>query len=332
MYKRTYARAVEGEDRTEEWPETVERILTASREQLKVGFTQEEEDRLRGYMLELKGTVAGRFLWQLGTTTVERLGLPSLQNCAGVVVNHPVRPFTWAFDYLMLGSGVGFNIQRENVYKLPPVRESFKAPTRQDDASADFVVPDSREGWVRLLELTLEAAFYDSHKPTFSYSSQLIRGKGALIKGFGGVASGPEDLCWGIAEISRILEERAGKQLRPIDCLDIFNIIGSVVVSGNVRRSAQIALGDFDDLQYIKSKNWSLGNIPKWRAMSNNSVVCNDINLLPEDFWQGYTGKSEPFGLINLKLSRSCGRVGDKRYPDKKVSVYNPLIASGMVE
>lgn len=48
---------------------------------------------------------AGRFMWQLGTRTVKQLGLPSLQNCAGVVVDEPIRPFTWTFDLLMLGSG-----------------------------------------------------------------------------------------------------------------------------------------------------------------------------------------------------------------------------------
>ncbi len=37
-------------------------------------------------LLDLKGTVAGRFLWQLGTSTVDRLGLASLQNCAFTVV------------------------------------------------------------------------------------------------------------------------------------------------------------------------------------------------------------------------------------------------------
>ena len=50
----------------------------------------------------------------------------------------------------------------------------------------------------------------------------------------------------------------------PIDCLDIMNIIGPIVVAGNVRRSAQIAIGDYDDLQYIRSKRWDLGNIPNW--------------------------------------------------------------------
>jgi adenosylcobalamin-dependent ribonucleoside-triphosphate reductase len=274
--------------------------------------------------MELKGTVAGRFLWQMGTDTVGRLGLASLQNCAFTVIDQPVRPFTWAMDLLMLGSGVGYNIQRQYVDKLPEVNPNFSAPTRVTTADADFIVPDSREGWVKLLGKTLKAAFLADTKPTFSYSTILVRGRGAPIKGFGGTASGPEDLCDGIAKISNILEKRAGKKLRPIDCLDIMNIIGSIVVAGNVRRSAQIAIGDPDDVEYLLAKRWDMGNIPSWRAMSNNSVVCHDIKDLHEYFWDGYEGKGEPYGLINLKLSRKIGRLGETDYPDPDVMGYNP--------
>ena len=324
-YKRTYARKIGTTDKTEEWCDTVERVINASKDQLGCGFTPEEEERLATYMMELKGTVAGRFLWQMGTDTVNRLGLSSLQNCAFVVVDNPVRPFTWAMDLLMLGSGVGYNIQKKNVDKLPVVREGFKAPTRFDNQQADFIVPDTREGWVKLLGKTLKAAFLAEGENTFSYSTQLIRGKGAPIKGFGGVASGAEELCDGIANISNVLERRAGKKVRPIDCLDIMNIIGSVVVAGNVRRSAQIAIGDADDVEYLLSKRWDMGTIPSWRAMSNNSVVCDDIRDLHEYFWDGYEGKGEPFGLINLKLSRKVGRLGETQYTDPDVQGYNPL-------
>ena len=190
-YKRTYSRRLNEHDvgsPTEEFEDTINRVINASNNQLGCNFNEDEQARLRRYMLQLKGTVAGRFLWQLGTDTVGRLGLSSLQNCAFTVVDKPVEPFTWAMDLLMLGSGVGYNIQRENVDKLPPVNEDFKTPTRVDTADADFIVPDSREGWVALLGKTLKAAFlaHKSGKQTFTYSTQLIRSKGAPIKGFGG--------------------------------------------------------------------------------------------------------------------------------------------------
>jgi ribonucleoside-triphosphate reductase (thioredoxin) len=326
-YKRTYARRLNEADAnspTEEFEDTVNRVIASANNQLNCNFTPEEQDKLRYYLMSLKGTVAGRFLWQMGTGTVDKLGLASLQNCAFTVINEPVRPFTWAMDMLMLGSGVGYNIQKVNVDKLPIVNADFTAPTRLDVADADFIVPDSREGWVALLGKTLKAAFLSDKKKTFTFSTMNIRGKGAPIKGFGGTASGPEDLCWGIAKISEVLEKRAGRKLRPIDCLDIMNIIGAVVVAGNVRRSAQIAIGDADDVEYLLAKRWDMGNIPSWRAMSNNSVVCNDIKDLHEYFWDGYEGKGEPYGLINLKLSRKMGRLGETQYPDPDVQGYNP--------
>jgi ribonucleotide reductase alpha subunit len=326
-YKRTYARRLDETNpnsATEEYEDTVNRVIASTTNQLNVGFTDDEKQRLRKYLMELKGTVAGRFLWQMGTDTVERLGLASLQNCAFTVINEPVRPFTWAMDMLMLGSGVGYNIQRKNVEKLPEVNADFVRPTRVDSNDADFIVPDSREGWVQLLGKTLKAAFLSDKKNTFTYSTVLVRGKGSPIKGFGGTASGAEDLCWGIEKISEVLEKRAGKKLRPIDALDMMNIIGAVVVAGNVRRSAQIAIGDADDVEYLLAKRWDMGNIPSWRAMSNNSVVCNDFKDLHEYFWDGYEGKGEPYGLINLRLSRKIGRLGDTNYPDPDVEGYNP--------
>ena len=319
-YKRTYARETKN-GKTEEWTDTIERVVKACKTQLNVGFTEKEEDELRNMMMSLKGTVAGRFLWQLGTKTVDRLGLPSLQNCAFVVCDKPIRPFTWTFEMLMLGSGVGFNIQKENVYQIPKVLKKVKIE-RKDENDADFIVPDSREGWVELLRRVLEASFITGEG--FTFACHLIRSKGSPIKGFGGVASGPEDLVWGMFEINKIINSRSGKRLRPIDCLDIMNIIGRIVVAGNVRRSAQIAIGDYDDLEYLKAKRWDLGGIPNWRAMSNNSVACDDISLLPEEFWEGYKGNGEPYGLINLYAARRMGRTGETQYKDLDVMGFNP--------
>lgn len=322
-YKRTYARRLKEGDinsPTEEFEDTVDRVITACDKQLKIGFNKKEEKRLKEIMMGLKGIVAGRFLWQLGTKTVKELGLLSLQNCAFTVVDDPIRPFTWCMDALMLGSGVGYNIQREYVYKLPkPKRVKI---VRKDSADADFIVPDSRAGWVELLRKVLEAHYVTGK--SFSYSTILIRSKGSPIRGFGGLASGPEELCWGMDEINKILNGRSNKSIRPIDCLDIMNIIGKIVVAGNVRRSAQIAIGDMDDLQFLKAKDWSSGNIPNWRAMSNNSVVCNDITKLPSQFWDNYNGNGEPYGLINLNLARETGRIGEDQYKDPEVCGFNP--------
>ena len=326
-FARTYSREKPNGEK-ETFSETVERELKGIDKQLKLKFTDEEKDYYRMMRHEMKGSVAGRFMWQLGTKTVEQLGLPSLQNCAFVVIDDPIRPFTWAMDMLMLGSGVGYSIKKEHVYKLPKVARKKVKIERWDDKQADFIVPDTREGWVKLLGKVLKAHFYSGEG--FTYSTQLIRGRGEPIQGFGGVASGAGILVEGMEHICNILDKRRGKQLRPIDCLDIMNIIGMIVVAGNVRRSAQIAIGDYDDLEFLKAKRWDLGQVPNWRAMSNNSVDVSDARMLPQEFWDTYE-QGEPYGLVNLELSRKVGRLGETEYPDPDVEGYNPCAEQSLV-
>jgi hypothetical protein len=111
--------------RTEDWHETVERCCNGI---LEIGgrFTGEQIARLAYYQYMLKGSMAGRPTWQLGTDTVRRIGGDSMQNCWHVAVNDPIDPFTFAFNQLMLGGGVGFNILPEHVYELPPVRHRVR--------------------------------------------------------------------------------------------------------------------------------------------------------------------------------------------------------------
>ncbi len=327
-YKRTYSRRIKDDkvnSQTEEYIDTVLRIVKACQKQLKINFTPDEEFRLSEILMTMKGTVAGRFLWQLGTKTVDNLGLPSLQNCAVTVVNEPIRPFTWAMELLMLGCGVGYNIQKEYVYQIPTLRKEKITIERFDDKSADYIVPDTREGWVKLLGKVLKAHFYTGKG--FTYSCQLIRSEGEPIKSFGGTASGPQILSDGMDKINNILNGRSGKKLRPIDCLDVMNLIASIVVAGNVRRSAQIAIGDWDDIEFLKAKRWDLGSVPNWRSNSNNSIVPpTNFDDLPLEFWQTYE-QGEPYGIINLELSRKCGRINEFQYPDPNVVCYNPCVS-----
>jgi len=324
-YLRTYARRHDDsnpESTIESWDQCISRVVKATNTQLKVGFSEEELVELYDLLFNLKGSVAGRFLWQLGTKTVDTMGLMSLQNCAFVTIDDPVKPFTWVMNFLMLGAGCGYRICADDIAKLPIAKGV--TVVRKETNDADYIVPDSRDGWVKLLGKVLKAHFYSGK--SFSYSCTLLRSRGAPIKGFGGLSSGPEVLCDGIKKISEVLNKKAGEKITSVDALDIMNIIGMIVVSGNVRRSAQIALGDCTDVEYLRAKRWDLGNVPNWRCYSNNSVICNDINdvLDNEEFWQGYIGNGEPYGLINLKLSRECGRLGETQYPDPNVAGYNP--------
>ena len=322
VYKRTYSRLREDLGRTEEWHETLERCINGI---LDIGglFTEDEVFRLFGHTYNLRSNFSGRALWQLGTPNVHRIGADSLQNCWCVNISDPIDPFCFTFNQLMLGGGVGFNILPENVYGLPTVGFS---PTikKVDSFDCDYIVPDNREGWVKLLGRILKSYFYTGK--SFTYCTKGIRSKGELINTFGGKASGDADLIWGMNEIMKILDRRKGRKLRPIDCLDILNIIGKIVVSGNVRRSAQIALGDPRDLEYMAAKNWATGKVPAWRGMSNNSVAASQIEVLPESFWSGYNGDGEPYGMVNLDLCRGYGRLIDGLgyRPDPLVVGTNP--------
>ena len=327
-YLRTYSRRHDENDpdsTIESWEECITRVVNATNSQLNVGFAENELEELFSILYNLKCSVAGRFLWQLGTKTVDKMGLMSLQNCAFVTVDEPVSPFTWVMNFLMLGAGCGYRILPEDIDKFPIAKQVSIVRTETNDA--DFIVPDSREGWVKLLGRVLKAHFYSGE--SFTYSCVLLRSKGAPIKSFGGLSSGPEVLCDGIKKISSVINKKAGHKISTVDALDIMNIIGQIVVSGNVRRSAQIALGDCNDDEYLRAKRWDLGGIPNWRCYSNNSVICNDIkDILDNDnFWQGYMGNGEPYGLINLKLSKECGRLGETQYPDPNVQGYNPCFS-----
>jgi len=78
-FKRTYARRLKEDDpnsKTEEFWQVIQREIEASEKQLKVGFTEEEKKRYAELRMNLKFSTAGRFMWQLGSKTVDRLGLP----------------------------------------------------------------------------------------------------------------------------------------------------------------------------------------------------------------------------------------------------------------
>lgn len=321
VYKRTYAR-LKDDGTTEEWWETVARCIEGAQ---KIGakYTPEEAERIYNYVFNLKCNFAGRMLWQLGTSTVDRFGANSLLNCWATAMREP-KAFLFLFENLMLGGGVGYSIRREDVHELPKIKKGVIV-SHEATKDADFIVPDSREGWVKLLANVLDA-FYVTGK-SFTYSTILIRGYGELIKGFGGKASGPQILIDGIEKITKIFQNREGKKLRSIDVLDICNIIGSVVVAGNVRRSAEIALGDPDDILYLRAKNWGAGNVPNWRAMSNNTIYADNFDHIMDEVWKnGYeinkqTGyaNGEPYGLFNLPLSQKFGRIIDGPISESKI-------------
>ena len=95
VYKRTYARLKE-DGSTEEWHETIERCINGAQ---KIGaeYTKEEAEQLFDLVFNLKCNFAGRMLWQLGTSTVDRFGANSLLNCWYASMKEP-KAFLFLLD------------------------------------------------------------------------------------------------------------------------------------------------------------------------------------------------------------------------------------------
>ena len=318
VFLRTYSRKIEGTDQTESWVQTIQRIIEGAVD-IGVPFSKEDAEHLFDHMFHLRCAVSGRALWQLGTPLVKQFSGTSLNNCFYTNIEK-IEDFEMLFDYLMLGGGVGFSVERSKIHELPKVK-LVGSITAERTNDADFIVPDSRQGWRELLHKVLESYFKNGK--SFTYSTILIREFGTPLKTFGGTASGSGALVDGIADICKVLDNRVGKKLRSIDVLDICNIIGRIVVSGSSRRSAQIAIGDPDDVLFLKAKNWGSGNVPAWRANSNNSIYADAYDEILPELWKGYDGTGEPYGLVNRKLARTYGRLGEKSL-DPSIEGFNP--------
>jgi adenosylcobalamin-dependent ribonucleoside-triphosphate reductase len=278
-------------------------------------------------MFELKWTPPGRGLWAFGTPmTMEKRNSASLQNCAMVSTrdidrNDPGALFAWVMDALMLGIGVGFDTLGQDK------QMSIYAPTEPVNI---YEIPDTREGWVESVRLLINS-FLRANQSIQEFTYDLIRPLGAPIKGFGGVASGPEPLIDLHTRIRNVIGSRAGEAFDSRAIVDIVNLIGTCVVSGNVRRSATLALGTPEDDGFINLKNPEVfpernsydPEKPGWAWMSNNSIAA-EIGTKYEDYVDLIADNGEP-GFIWLDVARDYGRLADAPdYKDARIMGFNP--------
>lgn len=259
-------------------------------------------------LFTFRWTPPGRGLWMMGTPFVMENGSAALQNCAFVstqdLPRDPTFPFIRLMEMSLLGVGVGFDTLGAN-------RVTITEPRAYPGV---FRIPDSREGWTRSTELLLKS-YLTPTAPGVAFDYGAIRPAGSPIKGFGGVAAGPGPLRELHQSLRAQLDGRHGHALTSTDIVDIMNKIGRCVVSGNIRRSAELALGSADDKDFIGLKDWSLNpeRMAKdtgWGNLSNNSVVAevggNYDDLVPRMALNG-----EP-GLVYMDLIRAYGRLIDQ--------------------
>ena len=328
-FLRTYSR-LKPDGTKETWYEVCERVINGmyslQKDHAKLNrlpwsdakaaaSAKEAYDRL----FNLKWTPPGRGLWVMGTPLVnEQRNSAALQNCAFVSTGSmnkvdPAKPFAFLMEASMLGVGVGFDD------KGADKDFTIYAPQQGEP----YVIPDTREGWVESFSALLNSYLKpDTKSPVFDYSQ--IRPEGEPIKTFGGTAAGPQPLIKLHNDIRSIFDGRVGQKLTRTNIADIGNLIGVCVVSGNVRRSAELLMGRIDDQDFLNLKNYELN--PQRMAygwMSNNSVevsVGQDLSPIID----GISRNGEP-GVIWMDVSRKYGRLSDpENNKDWRIAGYNP--------
>jgi adenosylcobalamin-dependent ribonucleoside-triphosphate reductase len=330
-YKRTYSRRLNEFDPeakgSEEWWQTCRRVIegmfdTQKSHVVVLGLewndakaqrtAKEAYDRL----FELKWTPPGRGLWMMGTKFVEERTAAGLFNCAfrstRNLANKGGYLFAWMMDALMLGIGVGFDTEGENTITI-----------QEPEYTRDIhIIDDSREGWVNSVHTLLDGFFFGDRIPKFDYSA--IRPEGALIRGFGGTSSGYAPLKELHENLTEMYTAKIGDPISSVDIVDTENLIGRCVVAGNVRRSAALAMGAYNDRHYLEMKN-DQEKLYHHRWGSNNSF---NAQVGMDYTWHAQQSQvnGEP-GYIWLNNARTKGRFKDgQRLDDINVAGFNPCV------
>ncbi|MBN2894504.1 MAG: fused protease/ribonucleoside-triphosphate reductase [Campylobacterales bacterium] len=310
-YYRTYSR-IKSDGTQEHWADTVIRVVEGVMSIRKhhtlqnlLEWREEEQQQRAGAlaqsMFEMKWLPPGRGLWVMGTDYVYERGAAALNNCGAVDTTDLALAADWTMDMLMCGVGVGFNTAWKGIGVCQPDKAR----------GVRYAIPDSREGWVASVRLLIESYTKGSAWLFFDYGA--IRPAGAPIRGFGGTASGSAPLIELHGRIETALDcFVAGEIDATRTTADIMNAIGACVVAGNVRRSAEIALGSVEDETFLDLKDYA--KVPERAAigwMSNNTVVltCNEeFEKLPL-IAQRIRNNGEP-GIMNLINVQKFGRYG----------------------
>ncbi len=191
------------------------------------------------------------------------------------------------FFLLLSGCGVGFSVQKHHVAFLPPL------PARPADNELPvwhYHIEDTIEGWSDALD-ALVRSFFEGKKIEFDYSA--IRPRGAALKTSGGKAPGHLPLKKALTRVEEILDQAAGRHLRPIEVYDINMFIAKAVLAGGIRRSATICLFSPDDEEMMNAKTGNWFDKHPQRAASNNSAVLIRSEKNAENFRKLFKAQKE---------------------------------------
>lgn len=325
VFYRTYSRVM-SDGRQERWADTiirvVEGVLSIRKDWYRKhglpwneAYWQSLGREMANAIFAMKMLPPGRGLWAMGSDFVFERGSMALCNCGAYDVTDSLsRAAAWTMDALMNGTGVGFSTQ--NV--------TFDTLSQPGPETLTYAIPDNREGWVESVRLLI-ASYEAPGLPVAIFDYSQIRPAGQPIRGFGGIAAGPEPLQKLHDRLRVILSTYSEGELDQTQLItDVMNSIGVCVVAGNVRRSAELATGSIHDEVFLNLKNYDVyPRRAEWGWMSNNSVVLGhseDFQSLPS-IADRIRDNGEP-GVINLINMQKYARVGKKK-PDL-ANLFNP--------
>lgn len=289
VYNRTYSR-IKPNGEKEAWPDTVLRVVNGNCNLVPDRYIEKDERRkLFELIYHFKAIPAGRNLWVSGVP-----GRQFLFNCHNSSWTEDVTEhFTFTFDELCKGGGVGSNYSNRYIHKYPAVQnhvelhlvcsqnhadyEDIKAKLSQSysaDWTGSISIDDSREGWVDALRTLLDAFWNDKGDQELIFDVSNIRPKGSRIKGFGGIASGPIPLIIMLQDVVNLLNQKQHHKLNSLDFMMIDHLIASCVISGNVRRSARMSMKSWKDTDIIDFINCKLDFSSHWTT--NISIEIDD--------------------------------------------------------
>ncbi|KAG5183145.1 hypothetical protein JKP88DRAFT_256442 [Tribonema minus] len=329
VFRRTYARIRSETGEREQWHHTLERVVNGCFSMQKAWMlsqglpwderrAQSEAVDMFQRFFEMKCLPPGRGLWVMGSTlTADRGCYAALNNCSFIstadISTTGAEPFALAMSQSMLGIGVGFDVEGAGEIRI-------RAPAEPKP----YRVKDSREGWVDSLRALLTAFFEGAPMPLFEYDD--VRPAGTVIRGFGGTSQGPEPLKQLHRQVTVVLGALIDSPITITAIADVFNMIGCCVVAGNVRRSAEIALGPHDSSEFLNLKNYE--QHPERGAYgwaSNNSVIC-PVGIDYSAIADRIRSNGEP-GVFWLDNARDFGRLGDEPdYADRRAKGANPCV------
>ncbi len=314
IYKRTYARWLEGEQRRENWDETVERYRNYFLERFEL--PRKMEDRFNDAcdaVLRKEIVPSMRCLWTAGKALDE--DSICSYNCTYILIDS-IKSWADMLYLLMNGCGVGYSIERQVIAKLPEV------PTGLVESDHVVVFGDSKLGWaIGLLEYLNK--IYSGLLPKYDLS--LIRPKGTRLKTFGGKAGGSGDLKILLDYLKRVFVKAQGRRLNSLECHDICCWIANVVVSAGIRRSACISLSNLSDQRMRDSKIGEFWLNNPQRMMCNNSVSYTekpDMHIFMREWMSLMDSGSGERGIFNRISSQKQFELLGRRTKDLEGNEY----------